>query len=423
MTSTTFTVLFAVLLLASTITTAYLALRQIAFVMRHRHQVPTAFAQNVTQQAHEKAALYTVAKAQNGLVSLLIGSIVLLAWTLLGGLHLLNQITLEWLKPGLVQQIVLILAFSFISGIIDLPMSWYQTFVLEQKFGFNKTTLKLWLQDMLKSSLVGLVIGVPLLAVVLYFMESMGNMWWLWTWVFWMSFNALLMLIYPTFIAPLFNKFAPLDDENLKNRVAALMQRSGFSAQGFYVMDGSRRSAHANAYFTGFGSGKRVVFYDTLLKQLSVDEVEAVLAHELGHFKHKHITKRLISMGLMTLLGFYILGFVMQQAWFYTGLGVMPSLDSSNNGLALLLFMLVAPVFTFMLTPIMTMMSRKDEFQADAYAASQTKGEHLVSALLKLYEDNASTLTPDPLYASIYYSHPPASQRIPKILSHSSATA
>lgn len=423
MTSTTFTVLFAVLLLASTITTAYLALRQIAFVMRHRHQVPTAFAQNVTQQAHEKAALYTVAKAQNGLVSLLIGSIVLLAWTLLGGLHLLNQITLEWLKPGLVQQIVLILAFSFISGIIDLPMSWYQTFVLEQKFGFNKTTLKLWLQDMLKSSLVGLVIGVPLLAVVLYFMESMGNMWWLWTWVFWMSFNALLMLIYPTFIAPLFNKFAPLDDQNLKTRVAALMQRSGFSAQGFYVMDGSRRSAHANAYFTGFGSGKRVVFYDTLLKQLSVDEVEAVLAHELGHFKHKHITKRLISMGLMTLLGFYILGFVMQQAWFYTGLGVMPSLDSSNNGLALLLFMLVAPVFTFMLTPIMTMMSRKDEFQADAYAASQTKGEHLVSALLKLYEDNASTLTPDPLYASIYYSHPPASQRIPKILSHSSATA
>lgn len=423
MTSTIFTVLFAVLLLASTIVTAYLALRQIAFVMRHRHQVPAAFAQNVTQQAHEKAALYTVAKAQNGLLTLLIGSIVLLAWTLLGGLNLLNQITLEWLKPGLVQQIVLILAFSFISGIIDLPMSWYQTFVLEQKFGFNKTTLKLWLQDMLKSSLVGLVIGVPLLAVVLYFMESMGNMWWLWTWVFWMSFNALLMLIYPTFIAPLFNKFAPLEDESLKTRVAALMQRSGFSAQGFYVMDGSRRSAHANAYFTGFGSGKRVVFYDTLLKQLSVDEVEAVLAHELGHFKHKHITKRLISMGLMTLLGFYILGFVMQQSWFYTGLGVMPALDSSNNGLALLLFMLVAPVFTFMLTPIMTMMSRKDEFQADAYAASQTNGQHLVSALLKLYEDNASTLTPDPLYASIYYSHPPASQRIPKILSHSSTTA
>jgi STE24 endopeptidase len=422
MTSTIFTVLFAVLLLASTIATAYLALRQIAHVMRHRHQVPVAFAQNVTQQAHEKAALYTVAKAQNGLLSLLIGSIVLLAWTLLGGLNLLNQITLEWLKPGLVQQIVLILAFSFISGIIDLPMSWYQTFVLEQKFGFNKTTLQLWLQDMLKSSLVGLIIGVPLLAVVLYFMESMGNMWWLWTWVFWMSFNALLMLIYPTFIAPLFNKFAPLDDENLKTRVAALMQRSGFSAQGFYVMDGSRRSAHANAYFTGFGSGKRVVFYDTLLKQLSVDEVEAVLAHELGHFKHKHITKRLISMGLMTLLGFYILGFVMQQAWFYTGLGVMPALDSSNNGVALLLFMLAAPVFTFMLTPIMTMMSRKDEFQADAYAASQTNGQHLVSALLKLYEDNASTLTPDPLYASIYYSHPPASQRIPKILSHSAAT-
>jgi STE24 endopeptidase len=299
-------------------------------------------------------------------------------------------------------------------------MSWYQTFVLEQKFGFNKTNLKLWLQDMLKSSLVGLVIGVPLLAVVLYFMESMGTMWWLWTWVFWMSFNALLMLIYPSFIAPLFNKFAPLEDENLKARVAALMQRSGFSAQGFYVMDGSRRSAHANAYFTGFGAGKRVVFYDTLLKQLSVDEVEAVLAHELGHFKHKHITKRLISMGLMTLAGFYVLGYVMQQPWFYTGLGVMPVLDGSNNALALLLFMLVAPVFTFMFTPLMTMMSRKDEFQADAYAASQTQGQYLVSALLKLYEDNASTLTPDPLYASVYYSHPPASQRIPKILSQQS---
>lgn len=420
MTSTSFTVLFAVLLLSSILMNGYLALRQIAHVMRHRHQVPQAFVDKVTQAAHEKAALYTVAKAQNGLISLLMGAIVLVAWTLLGGLQLLNQASLYWLPSGLIQQIVLILAFSFISSFIDLPMSWYQTFVLEQKFGFNKTTLKLWLQDMVKSSLVGLVIGVPLLAVVLYFMESMGTMWWLWTWVFWMSFNALLMLIYPSFIAPLFNKFAPLEDENLKARVAALMQRSGFSAQGFYVMDGSRRSAHANAYFTGFGAGKRVVFYDTLLKQLSVDEVEAVLAHELGHFKHKHITKRLISMGLMTLAGFYVLGYVMQQPWFYTGLGVMPVLDGSNNALALLLFMLVAPVFTFMFTPLMTMMSRKDEFQADAYAASQTQGQYLVSALLKLYEDNASTLTPDPLYASVYYSHPPASQRIPKILSQQS---
>lgn len=423
MTSTSFTVLFAVLLLVSMMMTAYLTLRQIAHVMRNRHRVPQPFDQNVSQQAHEKAALYTVAKAQNSLLTLLLSAVVLVAWTLLGGLDLLNRTILQWLQPGLVQQIVLILAFVLISGLIDLPMSWYQTFVLEQKFGFNKTTLRLWLLDLLKSSIVGLIIGVPLLAAVLYFMESMGSMWWLWTWVFWMGFNALLMLIYPSFIAPLFNKFAPLEDENLKNRVAALMKKSGFSAQGFYVMDGSRRSAHANAYFTGFGSGKRVVFYDTLLEQLSVDEVEAVLAHELGHFKHQHITKRLISMGLMTLLGFYILGFVMQQSWFYTGLGVMPSLDASNNALALLLFMLAAPVFTFMLTPITSIMSRKDEFQADTYAASQTDGKHLVSALLKLYKDNASTLTPDPLYASVYYSHPPASQRIPKILSHSAVSA
>ena len=420
--SLAFTALFCALLLVGLLTRTVLGSRQIRHVVRHREAVPAAFAHTITPEAHRKAADYTVAKTRLALLNASFEAAVLIGWTLLGGLDWLNGVLLGFMGGGLLQQLALLGSFAVIGGLVGLPLSWYATFRVEERFGFNKTTPALWLADLVKGSVVGALVGLPIAALVLWLMGAAGPAWWIWAWGVWMGFNLLALVLYPTLIAPLFNKFEPLADETLKARVSQLMQRCGFAAKGLFVMDGSRRSAHANAYFTGFGAGKRVVFYDTLLKQLSVDEVEAVLAHELGHFKHKHITKRLISMGLMTLAGFYVLGYVMQQPWFYTGLGVMPVLDGSNNALALLLFMLVAPVFTFMFTPLMTMMSRKDEFQADAYAASQTQGQYLVSALLKLYEDNASTLTPDPLYASVYYSHPPASQRIPKILSQQSSS-
>ncbi len=309
------------------------------------------------------------------------------------------------------QQVALLAAFVLIGSLIDLPMTLYQTFVLEERFGFNKMTAKLWLADLLKSSVVGALIGLPIAALILWVMGAAGSLWWLWAWGVWMGFNLLLLVIYPTFIAPMFNKFQPLEDETLKARVTALMQRCGFAAKGLFVMDGSKRSAHANAYFTGFGAAKRVVFYDTLLAKLSAGEVDAVLAHELGHFKHKHIIKRIVSMFAMSLAGFALLGWLAGQSWFYTGLGVQPNMTSAapNDALALLLFMLGVPVFSFFISPLFAQISRKHEFEADAYAVAQTSGTDLSTALLKLYEDNASTLTPDPVYVKFYYSHPPAS--------------
>jgi STE24 endopeptidase len=280
-------------------------------------------------------------------------------------------------------------------------------------------TLRLWLADLLKSTLMGLVIGLPIAALILWLMGSAGRYWWLWAWGSWMGFNLLLLLIYPTFIAPLFNKFQPLDDESLKTRVTALMQRCGFAAKGLFVMDGSKRSAHANAYFTGFGASKRVVFYDTLLRQLEPGEVEAVLAHELGHFRHRHVLKRMASLFALSLVGFALLGWLSGQSWFYAGLGVTPNLGNNlgapNDALALLLFVLAVPVFSFFVAPVLAQFSRNHEFEADAYAIAQTSGHSLAQALLKLYKDNASTLTPDPLYVKFYYSHPPASERLARM--------
>ena len=317
------------------------------------------------------------------------------------------------------QQMALLVACSALSGLIDLPQSLYQTFVVEDRFGFNKMTVGLWLGDLLKGAAMGAIIGLPIVAVILWLMGAAGRWWWLWAWAVWMGFNLLLMVVYPTFIAPLFNKFKPLEDETLKARVQALMQRCGFSAKGLFVMDGSRRSAHANAYFTGFGASKRVVFFDTLLQKLSADEVDAVLAHELGHFKHKHIVKRMVSLFVITLLGFALLGWLSQQGWFYSGLGVTPNFNiagvpgsAPNDALALLLFMLAVPVFSGFISPLMAHWSRKHEFEADAYAVQHTRAQDLQSALLKLYEDNASTLTPDPIYVRYYYSHPPAVERL-----------
>jgi STE24 endopeptidase len=299
-----------------------------------------------------------------------------------------------------------------ISSLVELPLDWYGTFRIEQRFGFNRMSLGLWLADMLKGAAVGALIGLPLAALILWIMAASGGLWWLWAWVAWVGFNLVLLVLYPTVIAPLFNKFVPLQDESLKARVQALMQRCGFAAKGLFVMDGSRRSAHANAYFTGLGASKRVVFFDTLLKRLTPGEVEAVLAHELGHFKHKHVLKRMVGIFAFSLAGLALLGWLAAQSGFYTGLGVSPNLTAPNDALALLLFMLALPPFVFFLAPLMAHFSRRDEFQADAFACTQSDGAALASALLKLHEDNAGTLTPDPVYVRFYYSHPPASERL-----------
>jgi STE24 endopeptidase len=413
--SLVFTGVFSAMLVLGLLAKFYLASRQIRHVARHRGAVPTAFANTISLEAHQKAADYTIAKARFGMLEMAFGAAVLLGWTLLGGIDALNQ-ALAGSSLGaygtLLPQLALLAAFGLISGVLDLPFTLYSTFRIEERFGFNKMTFKLWLADLVKSTLVGLVIGLPIVALILWLMGSAGSLWWLWAWGAWMGFNLLVLVLYPTVIAPMFNKFKPLEDEALKARVTALMQRCGFAAKGLFVMDGSKRSAHANAYFTGFGAAKRVVFYDTLLKQLSPGEVDAVLAHELGHFKHKHIIKRIVSMFAMSLAGFALLGWLSSQVWFYTGLGVRPNLSGANDALALLLFLLVVPLFSFFISPLFAQFSRKHEFEADAYAVAQTDGRDLQSALLKLYQDNASTLTPDPVFVKFYYSHPPASERL-----------
>jgi STE24 endopeptidase len=410
-----FTAVFCALLLLGLLTRTWLAGRQIRHVARHRDHVPRPFDATIPLDAHRKAADYTIAKARFGLLTTAFEAAVLVGWTLLGGLDALNQTLLDAIGPGLWQQLALIGAFALIGGVIGLPLSWYATFRLEERFGFNKMTVRLWIADGIKGALVGLLIGTPVVALVLWLMGSAGSAWWVWAWGVWMGFNLLALVLYPTLIAPLFNKFEPLADEQIKARVNALMARCGFSAQGLFVMDGSKRSAHANAYFTGFGAAKRVVFFDTLLQQLNADEIDAVLAHELGHYRRRHILKRVVMLFALSLLGFAALGWAASQAWFYSGLGVTPAMDAPNDALALILFLLVVPLFTYFLSPLMAQVSRKHEFEADAFAMEKTRGSDLASALLKLYKDNASTLTPDPLYARFYYTHPPASERLSRL--------
>ncbi len=396
----------------------WLASRQVRHVRRHRGAVPAPFAASVPLAAHQKAADYTAASTAFGMLSLAVSSALLVAWTLLGGLNGLNEWvmdhTLQPLGP-LGYQLSLLAAFALIGGLLDLPLAIYHTFGLEQRFGFNRTTPALYAADLLKGMLLGALIGLPIAALILWLMGTAGPMWWLWAWGAWMGFNLLIMVLYPTVIAPLFNKFEPLRDDLIKGRVEALMARCGFAAKGLFVMDGSRRSAHGNAYFTGIGAAKRVVFFDTLLQRLHPGEVEAVLAHELGHFKHKHVLKRMVSLFALSLLGFALLGWLGTQVGFYLGLGVQPNMAAPNDALALLLFMLVLPVLSFFFTPLAAQLSRRDEFQADAYACAQSSGQDLSRALLKLHEDNAGTLTPDPVYARFYYSHPPATERLAAI--------
>ena len=413
--SLTMTLTLAALLVANLLTKLWLSGRQVRHVAQHRAQVPAAFAHTISLDAHQKAADYTLAKSRVGLMDLGLDALTLMAWTLLGGLDLLNKVTLDWMGEGMGQQIALVVSFGLIGGLIGLPLSLYQTFGIEQRFGFNNTTPKLWVSDMLKGLLVGMVLGLPILWLVLWLMEAGGGLWWLYAWAALVVYQLFVMWIAPNVIMPLFNKFTPLEDATLKERVTALMTRSGFTAKGFFVMDGSRRSAHSNAFFTGFGAAKRVVFFDTLLAKLNGDEMEAVLAHELGHFKHRHILQMMATSFATSLVGLALLGWVSQQVWFFTGLGVMPNLSGNNSALALLLFMLVLPLFTFFVTPLSALRSRKFEFEADAYAVANSDGKALASALLKLYQDNASTLTPDPWYVAFYYSHPPASQRLARM--------
>lgn len=404
-----------VVLVLNTTLKIWLAMRQMRHVMRHRGQVPAQFANTISLHAHQKAADYTLAKSRLGLFDIGLSAVILMGWTLGGGLSWLDHTLINTLGAGFGHQLALVLSFGVIGAVLELPLGLYQTFVLEARFGFNKTSWRLWLSDLIKSSVLGLVIGLPLVALVLWLMAAAGVWWWLWAWIVLIAFNLLMMVIYPTWIAPWFNTFTPLEDVELKERVEALMRRCGFSSKGLYVMDGSKRSAHANAYFTGFGAAKRVVFFDTLLKTLTPGEVDAVLAHELGHFKHRHILRRMAWIFTLSLLSFAVLGYLSEQAWFYLGLGVDLGQGASHDAMALVLFSLTLPLVSFFVAPLMSLMSREHEFQADAYAVSQTSGADLASALLKLYEDNASTLTPDPLYVRFYYSHPDAAQRLARM--------
>ncbi|CAG9274945.1 M48 family metallopeptidase [Paraburkholderia unamae] len=413
-----FSALFVVAVLAMVATKLWLASRQIRFVAAHRGAVPAQFSATIPLTAHQRAADYTVARTRLGMIEIVLGAVVLIALTLLGGVQALDLGISDAIGRDYVGQIALVGAVLAISGVVELPLDYYRQFVIEERFGFNRMTKRIFIMDRIKGLLIGAAFGIPLLFVVLWLMRQAGSFWWLWTWAVWVAFQMLVLVLYPTFIAPLFNKFEPLRDEALRSRIEALMQRCGFAAKGLFVMDGSRRSAHGNAYFTGFGAAKRIVFFDTLLARLSGSEIEAVLAHELGHFKRRHVIKRMVVTFAISLALLALLGWLSQRVWFYEGLGVRPSLLGGNEGLALVLFFLAVPVFLFFVTPLGSLSSRKHEFEADAFAATQTDAQHLVNALVKLYEDNASTLTPDPLYTAFYYSHPPASQRIDRLLAH-----
>jgi STE24 endopeptidase len=409
------TLVFAAALVVSLAVKLWLATRQMRHVAAHRDSVPNVFAGTITLAAHQRAAGYTLAKARLGVLAMAFGTVVLVGWTLLGGLDALNTGLRDALVPRwgtMAYQLALLAAFAVISGALDLPLELYRTFGLEQRFGFNRMTWGLYVADTVKGLVLGAIIGLPIAALILWLMGAAGQWWWLWAWAAWMVFSLLIQVLVPTVIAPLFNKFELLKDEALRERVQRLMDRCGFKAKGLFVMDGSRRSGHANAYFTGFGASKRVVFFDTLLKQLSPGEIEAVLAHELGHFKCRHVPKRVIWMAALSFAGFALLGWLASRSWFYAGLGVQPSLNAPNDAVALLLFLLAAPVFGMFVSPLFAQLSRRHEFEADAYAARQADGRELAAALLKLHEDNAATLTPDPVYVRFYYSHPPASERL-----------
>lgn len=416
-----FTVIFLFTLMCVVSIRVWLATRHIRYVNTHRNRVPENFSSQVNLDSHQKAADYTCAKTRLNYANIFLDTVLLLILTLGGGLNVLNAFWSNWFSDPLSHGMILILGTVLLMGLVEIPINYYRTFVIEKKFGFNKMTHTMFFADLFKQGVLGVLLGLPLLFGVLWLMEEMGVNWWLYVWLMWVAFNLIILSIYPTWIAPIFNKFKPLDDASLKARIEQLMQKCGFKSSGLFVMDGSRRSSHGNAYFTGFGKNKRIVFFDTLLSHLNAPEIEAVLAHELGHFKRHHVIKRILWTFAMSLVFLWLLGYLMKEDWFYQGLGVFTSnealstISSPSTAMALLLFFLVMPTFTFLFQPLSSLYSRKHEFEADAYAVEKASASDLIQALVKLYQDNAATLTPDPLHSAFYDSHPPASVRIARL--------
>jgi STE24 endopeptidase len=407
----TFGILFLAALALATATRLWLAWRHARYVAAHRGSVPPAFVSEIALEQHQKAADYSVAKTRFAMADTAAGAAIALALTFGGGLQLLHDVSALWAPDGILRGLALIALLGMLMTLIDLPFDAWRTFVIEERFGFNKTTPGLFLADAAKGLLVGALLLLPLAALILWLIREVGENWWLYAWAVTVAFVLFVQFIGPTVIAPLFNKFSPMQNAEIRERVEKLLARCGFKVKGLMVMDGSRRSAHGNAYFTGFGKSKRIVFFDTLLSQLSPAEVEAVLAHELGHFKLRHIFKRMAWTAAFAFGFFWLLGYLMKQDWFYPSLGV----HSPSPAMALVLFLFVIPPFTFLLQPLGAMYSRKHEFEADQYAAQNASAGDLVSALIKLYRDNASTLTPDPLHSAFYDSHPPALARIARL--------
>ena len=411
-----FTAIFFAALILTLGTRMWLATRHIRHVQSHRDRVPTEFSSQITLEAHQKAADYTCAKTRLGYVSMILEVIVLMILTLGGGLNVLAGLWSSWFSDPITHGAALIIGTVLLMSAVGIPVSYYRTFVIEEQFGFNKMTPQMFFLDLAKQGTLAVLLGMPLLLGILWLMEGMGANWWFYAWLAWMAFNIILLAIFPTWIAPIFNKFTPLADPSLKTRIEQLMRKCGFKSSGLFVMDGSRRSNHGNAYFTGFGKTKRIVFFDTLLSRLDIPEIEAVLAHELGHFKRHHVIKRIALSFSMSLLFLWGLGYLMQQRWFYEGLGVSVS-SIPSPAIALLLFFIVMPAFTFLFQPVASLYSRKHEFEADEYAARNASAIDLTRALVKLYQDNASTLTPDPLHSAFYDSHPPAALRVARLQS------
>jgi len=410
-----FMILFLSVVVLHLLVAFWLAGRQARHVEAHRDAVPKDFAGKISLAAHRKAADYTQAKLQFGRCSAVYSTGLLFVWTFAGGLNFLDALALGSGLPELWTGVVFMAGFFLVSALLELPFSLYSTFALEQRFGFNRVTPGLFVSDLVKQALLFLTVGIPLVTTVLWLMQSMGTIWWLWAWLAWTCFSLTMIWLYPTLIAPLFNRFLPLEAGKLKSRIEALLIRCGFESRGLFVMDGSRRSTHGNAYFTGFGRSRRIVFFDTLLKQLSHDEIESVLAHELGHFKRHHIRKTMIVVTLFSLAGFATLGWLAGEHWFYQSLGILRPSDHT----LLILFLLVLPHFTFWLTPLSSWFSRRHEFEADDFAACHSHAEDLITALVRMYEDNASTLTPDRFYSAWYDSHPPAPLRIEHLEAYS----
>jgi STE24 endopeptidase len=408
---TTFGITFLVVLLLATALRLWLGARHIAYVQAHRAAVPPQFSSEVSLDAHQRAADYTAAKTRLALVSIGVDTALVLWLTFGGGVQLMYDAASRAFDGEIGRGLALIAILSVFTTIVELPLGLYRTFRLEERFGFNKMTPALYWIDFAKNAALAAAFGLPLAACVLWLMQASGEYWWLYAWGVWVVFNLFMLAAYPMWIAPLFNRFSPMQDPDLKARVEKLLARCGFKVKGLMVMDGSKRSSHGNAYFTGFGKSKRIIFFDTLLARLSPSEVEAVLAHELGHFRLRHVMKRIVWIFLGSLAFLWLLDFAMHQEWFYAGLNV----EARSTAVAMVLFFLVLPSFTFLLQPLLSSYSRKHEFEADHYAAQNASAGDLASALVKLYKDNASTLTPDPVHSAFYDSHPPALARISRL--------